>query len=149
MFPPLSIVSNVQVLQVASGEFLVRDNLDLALALLADDDGLAQVSGAAVNLDAVMEELLEGGKIENLIIDRGRAVDDVLCAQLALACCTGFEESKYVEHYLLGDLLSLLACLCGGWSFLFIALSLLFLMLVSREDDTMQTAKRYVLWKPF
>lgn len=83
VFLIFSIVSNVQVLQVSSRELLVCDNLDLALALLADDNGLAQVSGAAVNLDAVVEELLEGGEIEDLVVDWGRAVDDELCAQFS------------------------------------------------------------------
>lgn len=69
---------NVQVLQVATRELLVGDNLDLAIALLADLDVVAEVSGAALNLDAVVEELLEGLNVEDLVVDGLRAVDDEL-----------------------------------------------------------------------
>lgn len=72
------MVCNVQVLQVASGELLVSYNLDLAIALLADGDGVAQVSGAAVDLDSVVEELLESREIEDLVVDGRGAVDDEL-----------------------------------------------------------------------
>ena len=73
---------NLQVLQVAAGELLVRDNLNLAFALLGDLDDLAKVAGAALNLDAVMEELLESLDIEDLVVDRLRAVDDELLGDL-------------------------------------------------------------------
>lgn len=56
----------------------MSDNLDLAIALLADDNGVSQVSSAAVDLDAVVEELLEGREIEDLVIDGGGGVDDEL-----------------------------------------------------------------------
>jgi hypothetical protein len=56
----------------------VRNNLDLALASLADLDGVAKVSGTALDLDAVVEELLESGGVEDLVVDGLRAVDDVL-----------------------------------------------------------------------
>jgi NAD-dependent oxidoreductase involved in siderophore biosynthesis len=70
--------ANVQVLEVATGELLVCDNLDLALALLGDGDGVSEVSGAALDLDAVVEELLEGLDIEDLVVHGLRAVDDEL-----------------------------------------------------------------------
>jgi hypothetical protein len=60
---------DVQVLQVAAGELLVRDDLDLALALLGDLDDVAEVTGAALDLDAVVDGL--------------RAVDDELSQTLA------------------------------------------------------------------
>jgi hypothetical protein len=69
---------NVQVLQVAARELLVSNDLDLAVSLLADLDVVAEVSGAAFNLDAVVEELLEGLDVEDLIVDRLGAVDDEL-----------------------------------------------------------------------
>ena len=69
---------NVQVLQVAARELLVGNDLDLAISLLTDLDGVAEVAGAAVNLDAVMEELLEGLDVEDLVVDRLGAVDDEL-----------------------------------------------------------------------
>lgn len=74
---------DVQVLQVAARELLVSNDLDLAISLLADLDSLAEVAGAALNLDAVMEELLEGLDVEDLVVDRLRAVDDELKPPLA------------------------------------------------------------------
>jgi len=57
----------------------VCDNLDLALTLLGDLDNISKVSGAAVNLDAVVEELLESSHIEDLVRRRLGGVDDELC----------------------------------------------------------------------
>ena len=71
-----------QVLQVAAGELLVGDDLDLAVTLLGDEDGLAEVTGAALNLDAVVKELLESLEIEDLVVDGLRAVDDELLGDL-------------------------------------------------------------------
>jgi hypothetical protein len=73
---------NIQVLQVAAGELLVSNDLDLAIALLGDLDDLAEVAGAALNLDAVVEELLEGLDVEDLVVDGLRAVDDELLGHL-------------------------------------------------------------------
>ena len=61
------------------------DNLDLALASLGDLDEVAEVPGAALNLDAVVEELLEGGGVEDLVVDGLGAVDDVLLKSAVLA----------------------------------------------------------------
>lgn len=68
----------VQVLEVAAGQVVVGNDLDLALALLLDHDIVAQVVGAALDLDAVLEELLEGGDIEDLVAGGLRSVDDEL-----------------------------------------------------------------------
>ena len=54
------------------------DNLDLAIAGLGDLDGLAEVAGAAVDLDALVEELLEGRDVEDLVARGLRSVDDEL-----------------------------------------------------------------------
>lgn len=67
-----------QVLEVAAGEVVVGDDLDLALALLLDNDVVAEVVGAALDLDALLEELLEGGDVENLVGGGLRSVDDEL-----------------------------------------------------------------------
>jgi len=56
----------------------VGDNLNLSLASLADLDDIAEVTGATLNLDAVVEELLESGGVEDLVVDGLGAVDDVL-----------------------------------------------------------------------
>ena len=69
---------NVQVLEVATGEIVVGNNLNLALASLADLNVVAEVVGAALNLDAVLEELLEGGGVEDLVASGLLSVDDEL-----------------------------------------------------------------------
>jgi hypothetical protein len=82
--PKLVWCVDVQVLQVAAGELLVRNDLDLALALLGDLNDVAEVTGAALDLDAVVQELLESLEIEDLVVDGLRAVDDELSQTLAL-----------------------------------------------------------------
>ena len=47
-------VGNVQVLEVATGELVVGNDLDLAIAGLGDLDGLAEVADAALNLDLLV-----------------------------------------------------------------------------------------------
>jgi hypothetical protein len=69
---------DVQVLQVAAGELLVRNDLDLSIALLGDGNGVAKVTSAALDLDAVVKELLERLDVEDLVVDGLRAVDDEL-----------------------------------------------------------------------
>jgi len=56
----------------------VCNNLNLAARLLADDNVIAEVSSSAVNLDSVVQELLKGGKVEDLVIDGLGAVQDEL-----------------------------------------------------------------------
>jgi hypothetical protein len=69
---------DVQILEVSAREFLVSNDLDLSVGLLADLDGITEVAGAAVDLDAIVEELLEGLDVEDLVVDGLRAVDDEL-----------------------------------------------------------------------
>jgi hypothetical protein len=57
---------------------LVRNDLDLAITLLGDGDGVAEVAGAAIDLDAIVKELLESLDVKDLIVDRLGAVDDEL-----------------------------------------------------------------------
>jgi len=98
----------------------VRNHLNLAITLLADLDGVAKVTSAALDLDAVVEELFKSLDVEDLVVYRLRAVDDEL----------------------LGDLLALLG---GGGALLTLVLSLLFLCgWIARQ----RTAKRlYIrLW---
>ena len=75
-----------QVLQVAAREFFVRNNLDLAITLLRDLDGVAEVTGTAVNLYAVVKELLKGSNIEDLVICGLGGVDDELL------------DARYISH---------------------------------------------------
>jgi hypothetical protein len=74
--------ANVQVLQVAARELLVRNDLDLAITLLADLNGITKVTSAALDLDAVVQELLESLDVEDLVVDGLRAVDDELLGDL-------------------------------------------------------------------
>lgn len=60
----------------------MSDDLDLAIARLGDLDVLAKVADTALDLDAVVEELLEGGDVEDLVARGLRSVDDVLCSKL-------------------------------------------------------------------
>lgn len=68
----------LQVLEVTAGQLVVGNDLDLAIALLGDLDGLAEVADATLNLDLLVQELLEGGDIEDLVAGRLRSVDDEL-----------------------------------------------------------------------
>lgn len=68
----------LQVLEVAAREVIVGNDLDLALALLGDLDGVAKVANAAVDLDLLVQEFLEGRDIEDLVARRLRGVDDEL-----------------------------------------------------------------------
>jgi hypothetical protein len=69
---------DAQVLEVAAREVVVGNDLDLALTLLLDNDVVAKVVGAALNLDAVLEELLKGGDVEDLVAGGLRSINDVL-----------------------------------------------------------------------
>jgi len=81
---------SIQVLQVAARELLVGNDLDLSIALLADGDSIAQVSGAAINLDAIVEEFLKGREIEDLVVHRLGRVDDELLGDLGALAFGGF-----------------------------------------------------------
>jgi len=56
----------------------MRNDLDLPIALLADLDRVAQVPRAAIDFDAVVQELLKGGDVEDLVRGGLGGVDDVL-----------------------------------------------------------------------
>jgi hypothetical protein len=90
---------HVQVLEVAAGQVVVGSDLDLALAGLADDNVVAKVVGAAVNLDAVLEELLEGGDVEDLVAGRLRSVDDELLRLLLLLLLLYHEERLSLLYF--------------------------------------------------
>lgn len=69
---------NIQILQVPPRKLRVRHDLDLALALLGDLDRVAEVADAVVDLDLVVQELLEGGDVEDLVRRGLGGVDDEL-----------------------------------------------------------------------
>jgi hypothetical protein len=74
----------------------VRNDLDLALTLLGDLDNVGQVANTAIDLDLVLEELLEGGDVEDLVGGGLRRVDDELLRHLGLLALGGFLYSKNV-----------------------------------------------------
>lgn len=99
---------HVQVLEVAAGQFVVGNDLDLALTSLLDHDIVAQVVGAALDLDAVLEELLEGGDVEDLVASGLLSVDDELRTRtLAADSFPRHHPSLPWFTYLLGLLLGL------------------------------------------
>lgn len=67
-----------QVLEVATAEVLVCDDLNLAITDVGDGDILAEVSGATINLDALLEEGSESGGVEDAILGGLLGVDDEL-----------------------------------------------------------------------
>ena len=69
---------DLQVLQVAAGEGDVGNNLNLAIANLGDDNVVTEVTDTALDLDAVVKELLEGRDIEDLVASGLGSVDDEL-----------------------------------------------------------------------
>ena len=56
----------------------MSDNLDLAITRLGDVDLVTEVTDTALDLDAVVEELLEGRDVEDLVARGLRSVDDEL-----------------------------------------------------------------------
>ena len=76
--PNKPLRKNIQVLEVATGELLVSNDLDLALASLGDDNAVTQVADAALDLDAVVEELFEGRAVKDTVRCRAGVVDDEL-----------------------------------------------------------------------
>ena len=69
---------SIQVLEVATREGNVSNDLDLAITGLGDDDLVTEVTNTALDLDTVVDELLEGGDIEDLVASRLGGVDDEL-----------------------------------------------------------------------
>lgn len=56
---------------------------DMLLTLLGDLDRVAKLARLAVDLDAVVKELLKGGRVENVVVDRDRVVNVELVKGLA------------------------------------------------------------------
>lgn len=69
------------------------NNLNLAITNGVDDNVVTEVADTALDLDAVVEELLEGRDIEDLVACGLRSVDDelrsvlVLCILVKIAKC--------------------------------------------------------------
>lgn len=67
-----------QVLEVPTAELLVRDDLDAPIAQVVDGDVIAEVASAALNLDALLQEGGERGRVEDAIGGGLGRIDDVL-----------------------------------------------------------------------
>ncbi len=67
----------IQVLEIPARELVMGNDLDLAIGV-GDLDGVAKVAGAAVDLDLLVEELLEGEDVENLVARGLLGVDNEL-----------------------------------------------------------------------
>merc|ERR1719502_335471 len=72
---PVPDVVLLEVLEVALGHLDLRGDHDAGL-VLGDGDRVAQHAGLAVHLDAVLEELLEGADLHDLVVDRPGAIQD-------------------------------------------------------------------------
>jgi hypothetical protein len=70
-----------KVLEVALGEVLVGGDGDLIIAAV-DDHLVGETTSAALNLDAIVKELLEGSGIEDLVTSGAGAVNDKLVGDL-------------------------------------------------------------------
>lgn len=98
--------NDIQVLQIPSGERNVGDDLDLSISGLGDLDGVAKVANAALNLDPIVQELLEGGYVEDLVVGWLGTIDDILIFLLQLALlrrggkCHGPGRDIYIYIYI-------------------------------------------------
>jgi hypothetical protein len=82
----------------------VRGNDDLALTLLGDLDNVAEGTGAALNLDLVVQELLERGNVEDLVGSRLGGIDHELGSVSAILIRNdsgGMKRQAYLESDLL------------------------------------------------
>lgn len=100
------------------------DDLNLAVTLLGDLDGIAEVANAAVNLDLLVQELLESRDIEDLVAGRLRGVDDELWKVPRLAqnpngemVCGRKRTNAYLLRHLAGLALLLLKKLTLAYCF--------------------------------
>ena len=75
---PGTWLQDIQVLQIPPTEGDVGDDFDLAISGLGDADAVAEIASPAVDFDAVVEELLECGQVEDLVAHGLGAVDCVL-----------------------------------------------------------------------
>lgn len=103
-----------QVLEVATAEVLVSHDLDLSISEVVDDDVLAEVTGAAIDLDALLEEGRESGRVEDAVLGGLLGVDDELIWMLAVWSHRAKGDGVSLRYLLGGRLGALLGCAGGG-----------------------------------
>ena len=85
-----------KVLQLTLGKLNISGDGDGELGGVTGDNNvvLGEVSGLSLDLDALLEVLLEGGNVQNLILNGCTAVDDELDSSLlsSLSLCLGNKE---------------------------------------------------------
>lgn len=67
-----------QVLQVTTRKLLVSHNFNSSITEVGDSDVVAKVTGAALDLDALLEESRESGRVEDAVLGGLGGVDDEL-----------------------------------------------------------------------
>lgn len=88
----------------------MSNDLDLAVTLLGDLNGLAEVADAAFNLDLFVQELLESRDIEDLVASRLGSIDDELWREPRVSKGPGIEAAvggEKTNAYLLRHLAGL------------------------------------------
>jgi len=102
-----------QVLEISAREILVCHHFHAPIAEVVDSDVIAQVTSQALDLDALLQESGELGRVEDLVVGWLRSVDDELFVQRLV--CSHDNWSNYWASgsiaYLLCRLLALLAAL--------------------------------------
>lgn len=99
-------------------------DLDLSITNVLNLDLVAEVTNAVIDLDLVLEELLEGGDVEDLVAGGLRSVDDVLRnIRIHSIPPSVMQRSCRKGTYLLGDLWGLAL---GSLGFLAMIISLLY-----------------------
>jgi hypothetical protein len=98
----------------------MRHDFDASIAEVGDGDGVAEVSGAAVDLDALLQESREGGGVEDAVLRWLGCVDDELRSFVSaiLARLTLGNRSYLMRHLLALFWNASLAAGATGWSLL-------------------------------
>jgi len=93
----------------------VGDDLDLAVLLVGDGDGVAEVAGQALDLDALLEESRERAWVEDLIVGWLCGVDGVLWTEISIHVLLFLGLMSFEsDAYLFSNLAGLLDALDGA-----------------------------------
>ena len=83
-----------KVLQVTTRKLLVCHDLNTSIAEVVHGDVIAEVTGAAVDFDALLEESRESGWVEDAVLGGLGGVDDELLLKSRVSC---YSEEKEEE----------------------------------------------------